>query len=66
MAHKYVNAIFLPKCCKTCRHVEHDYVDDYSPSLYFCTKGFFLPTKSHTCAKNPAKVIPINPVAVFF
>lgn len=42
----------VPECCKGCKHLEHDSIDEYSPSYYFCVKGLFIPTKKKECKKS--------------
>jgi hypothetical protein len=42
----------IPDCCHTCRNLDFDSKDEYSPNYYYCTKGIKIPVKKLSCKKR--------------
>lgn len=44
----------VPACCRNCRHLDSDSIDEYHPPEVFCLRNQALPTKKLSCkAQNP-------------
>jgi len=41
----------VPDCCHTCRNLDFDSKDEYSPNYYYCTKGIKIPVKKLSCKR---------------
>ena len=47
-----IKFVQVPDCCHTCRNLDFDSKDEYSPNYYYCTKGIKIPVKKLSCKKR--------------
>ena len=52
MKQKYKRIDDVPEVCKSCESLDYDFKDEYSPSVYYCNKNLFLPTKTNSCKRH--------------